>query len=147
VIASGTGSAARALGVPGAVAGKTGTTNDGRDAWFVGYSPRLLTLVWVGFDSGEPHGLTGAQAALPIWADFTKLALEAYPQPDFTVPPGIVFADIDPTTGKLAGRLCPLVVRETFLTGTEPEPCDEHRTPVDDVIDWWKRLRDWFRRP
>jgi penicillin-binding protein 1B len=147
VIASGTGSAARALGVPGAVAGKTGTTNDGRDAWFVGYSPRLLTLVWVGFDSGEPHGLTGAQAALPIWADFTKLALEAYPQPDFTVPPGVVFADIDSTTGKLAGRLCPLVVRETFLAGTEPEPCDEHRTPVDDVIDWWKRLRDWFRRP
>src|SRR5439155_19182084 len=66
VITSGTASAARGLGPAGGIAGKTGTTNDGRDAWFVGYAPRLLTLVWVGFDGGEPHGLSGAQAALPI---------------------------------------------------------------------------------
>ena len=145
VVASGTARAARALGVPGAVAGKTGTTNDGRDAWFIGYAPRLLAVVWVGFDSGEPHRLSGAQAALPIWADFMKQALEAYPQPEFTVPPGIVFADIDATNGKRATPLCPVVVREVFLKGTEPELCDEHRGVIP-VLDWWRRLRDWFRR-
>ncbi len=146
VIASGTGTAARAFGLADGVAGKTGTTNDGRDAWFVGYTPRLLTLVWVGFDGGEPHGLSGAQAALPIWADFMKQALEAYPQPDFGVPPDIVFADIDATNGKRAGYSCPVVVREAFLAGTEPEPCDEHRGAVDHVVDWWKRLTDWWGR-
>src|SRR6266478_8045491 len=60
--------------VPGQLAGKTGTTNEGRDAWFVGYSCRLLALVWVGFDNGEPHGLAGAEAALPIWTEFMRRA-------------------------------------------------------------------------
>ena len=146
VIASGTGLAARELGIPDTVAGKTGTTNDGRDAWFVGFTPRLLALVWVGFDNGEPHRLSGARAALPIWADFMRHALEAYPQPDFAVPPGVVFVDIDATNGKLAGHACPVVVREAFLAGTEPEPCDEHREDVDHIVGWWMRLTGWVRR-
>ena len=146
VIASGTASAARGLGPAGVIAGKTGTTNDGRDAWFVGYAPRLLTLVWVGFDGGETHGLSGAQAALPIWADFMKQALDAYPQPVFPVPPGVVFAEVDATNGKLARHACPIVVREAFLAGTEPPPCDEHSGVVDNVVDWWGRLMDWVRR-
>jgi penicillin-binding protein 1B len=146
VIASGTGASARALGVAGAVAGKTGTTNDGRDAWFVGYAPRLLVVVWVGYDGGEAHGLSGAEAALPIWADFMRQALDAYPQPAFTVPNGIDFADIDLGNGQLANRFCPLVGRETFLAGTEPPPCQEHGGVGDQLIDWWKRLRDWWRR-
>ena len=145
VMTSGTGSAARASGLPNVVAGKTGTTNDGRDAWFVGYGPRLLTLVWVGFDGGEPHGLSGAQAALPIWVDFMQQALETYPQPDFSVPPGIVFADIDATNGKRANSACPIVQREAFLAGTEPPVCDEHRGIVDHVVGRWNRLTDWFR--
>ena len=146
VVTSGTAAAARALGVAGAVAGKTGTTNDGRDAWFVGYAPRLLVAVWVGFDSGDAHGLGGAEAALPIWADFMRQALDAYPQPAFTVPSGIAFADIDPTTGQLANRFCPAVARETFLAGTEPPPCQEHGGVGDQISDWWKRLRGWWRR-
>src|SRR5262249_40620941 len=77
----GTAVSARARGVPGDIAGKTGTTNEGRDAWFVGYSSRLLAVVWVGFDDGRAHGLTGAQAALPIWADFMRQALGAHPPP------------------------------------------------------------------
>jgi len=145
-ITSGTGAPARALGVVGAVAGKTGTTNDGRDAWFVGFAPRLLVAVWVGFDGGDAHGLSGAQAALPIWADFMRQALEAYPQPAFSVPSGISFAEIDPSTGRLANRFCPVVARETFLEGTEPEPCEEHGGVGDHIVDWWKRLRDWWRR-
>ncbi len=145
VIASGTGSAARELGGAKA-AGKTGTTNDGRDAWFVGYTPGLLTVVWVGFDDGEPHGLSGGQAALPIWADFMRQALDVYPQPDFVVPAGIEFADVDATNGKLARLACPLVVHEAFLAGTKPEPCDEHSGVADRVADWWRRVKDWFGR-
>ncbi|HEU5322680.1 MAG TPA: penicillin-binding transpeptidase domain-containing protein, partial [Methylomirabilota bacterium] len=146
VVRAGTGAAARALGVPGAIAGKTGTTNDGRDAWFVGYSPQLLAVVWVGYDTGEAHGLSGSEAALPIWADFMRPALEAYRQPGFTVPAGVVFADVDTTNGKLANRFCPVVQRETFLTGTEPEPCRDHGGVGDQMVDWWNRLREWLRR-
>jgi penicillin-binding protein 1B len=146
VIKEGTGSEARALGVPGAIAGKTGTTNEGRDAWFVGYTPGLLTVVWVGFDDNQPHGLSGAQAALPIWADFMRQAIDAYPQQGFTVPGGVEFADIDATNGRLATRFCPVVRRETFLTGTLPEPCQEHGGISDQVRDWWNRLRNWLGR-
>ncbi|PYM92059.1 MAG: transpeptidase-transglycosylase [Candidatus Rokuibacteriota bacterium] len=147
VVTSGTGGAARASGLPDVIAGKTGTTNDGRDAWFVGYTPRLLALVWVGYDGGDVHGLSGAQAALPIWIDFMKSALDAYPQPDFAVPSGIVLTEIDATNGKRAGWSCPVVVRESFLVGTEPPMCDEHRGVVDHVVNGWNRLTDWFRRP
>jgi penicillin-binding protein 1B len=146
VVTSGTGSAARASGLPDVIAGKTGTTNDGRDAWFVGYTPRLLALVWVGFDGGDVHGLSGAQAALPIWIDFMKVAIDAYPQPDFTVPPGIVVTEIDATNGRRAGSSCPVIVREAFLTGSEPPMCDEHGGFVDSVVSGWSRLTDWFRR-
>src|SRR5215467_8166685 len=145
VVTSGTASAVRASGLPDVVAGKTGTTNDGRDAWFVGYTPRLLALVWVGFDNAEPHGMSGAKAALPIWLDFMKQAIDAYPQSDFEVPPGISFADIDVSNGKRAARACPVVAREAFLAGTEPPLCDEHRGVIDHVFDGWNRLKDWFR--
>jgi penicillin-binding protein 1B len=147
VVTSGTGAAARGLGVPGALAGKTGTTNDGRDAWFVGYSPTLLALVWVGFDGNEPHGLAGSDGALPIWSDFMKQALELnVPVQAFTVPPGIAFGEIDTTNGRLATRFCPAVARETFLAGTEPQPCQEHGGIGDHVSEWWKRFRDWIGR-
>ena len=145
VIRTGSAASASALSASGEIAGKTGTSNDGRDAWFVGYSSRLLAIVWVGFDDGQPHGLSGAQAALPIWADFMKQALGAYPAPNFAVPGGISFADIDATNGKLARSSCPLVIRETFLAGTEPELCDEHRGLSDRILEWSRRLRDWFR--
>ena len=145
VVTTGTGSAVRSSGLPDVVAGKTGTTNDGRDAWFVGYTPRLLALVWVGFDGGEPHGMSGARAALPIWIDFMKQAIDAYPQSDFEVPPGISFTDIDVTNGKRAAHACPVVAREAFLVGTEPPLCDEHRGVIDHVVSGWNRLKEWFR--
>jgi penicillin-binding protein 1B len=146
VVTSGTGASARSLGVTGEAAGKTGTTNDGRDAWFVGYSGGLLALVWVGFDDNSPLGLSGAQAALPIWADFMKQAASAYGTRPFVVPAGITVAQIDPTTGRLATRYCPVVKPETFLTGTEPPACTEHGGVSDQMIDWWHRFRDWLRR-
>jgi penicillin-binding protein 1B len=146
VIQSGTATSAKGLASAATLAGKTGTTNDGRDAWFVGYSPSLLVVVWVGFDSNEPHGLSGAEAALPIWSDFMRQALDAYPSTTFTPPPGIVFADVDPTNGRLANKFCPVTARETFLTGTEPQPCTEHGGTGEQFLDWWRRLRDWMRR-
>src|SRR6266850_4970358 len=146
VIQSGTGTGARGVASADAVAGKTGTTNDGRDAWFVGYTPRLVVAVWVGFDGGDAHGLSGAEAALPIWTDFMRDALAAYPQPAFAVPSGISFAAIDLTNGRLANDACPLTARETFLVGTEPPPCQEHGGFGNQLYDWWRRVRDWWKR-
>ncbi len=144
VVNKGTGAGVRAAGVTGAVAGKTGTTNDGRDAWFVGYTPTLVTVVWVGFDSNESHGLSASDAAVPIWGDFMKQVLDAYPSPPFSVPSGVAFADVDLTNGRLANRYCPTVARETFITGTEPSPCTEHGGLGDQAGDWWRRFRGWI---
>ena len=146
VIISGTAASARPVRNLGPVAGKTGTTNDARDAWFVGYASNLLALVWVGFDNGEPHGLSGSDGALPIWADFMRQALEAYPPATFPTPAGITLAKIDSTTGKVATLFCPVVVRETFLTGTEPPACDEHGLMPEQIVEWWRRFRGWIGR-
>lgn len=74
-----------------------------------------------------------------------RQALEAYPAPAFTVPRGVAFVDIDPSNGKRANGFCPLVTREVFLAGTEPELCREHAAPPR-LADWWERFRDWLRR-
>ena len=128
VISEGTGATARGLGFALDAAGKTGTTNDMRDAWFVGFTPELLTAVWVGFDDNQPLGLSGAIAALPIWTRFMMGALAGRPSLQFEVPEGISFLEIDRDTGKLAQPACPRIFREAFLAGTEPaEACDLHR--------------------
>jgi 1A family penicillin-binding protein len=127
VINEGTGAGARAAGFTLDAAGKTGTTNDLRDAWFVGFTPQLLTVVWVGYDNNQPIGLSGSQAALPIWTAFMKHALAGHPNVPFPVPDGVVFADIDRDTGMLAMPACPHVIREAFLAGTEPRQyCNVH---------------------
>jgi membrane carboxypeptidase/penicillin-binding protein len=91
VIERGTGAAARTLGVRGVVAGKTGTTDDYRDAWFVGFSRSVVVGVWVGFDQPAPIGREayGARVALPIWAEFMKRSARELPATDFRVPNGI----------------------------------------------------------
>jgi penicillin-binding protein 1B len=128
VINEGTGASARASGFALDAAGKSGTTNDLRDAWFVGFTPELLTVVWVGFDDNQPLGLSGTQAALPVWTTFMSRALAGRPDQPFAVPPGIVYAEIDRDTGQLAGPLCPRLFKEAFLSGTEPTvPCEVHR--------------------
>jgi len=127
VLNFGTAAAARSQGFTLDAAGKTGTTNDQRDAWFVGFTPDLLTVVWVGLDDNQPLGLTGAKAALPIWTEFMTRALTGRTNVEFEVPEGVEFADIDLTTGKLATPACPRVARSAFLTGTQPmEMCDLH---------------------
>ena len=127
VLDEGTGAGARRAGFTHPAAGKSGTTNDLRDAWFIGYTPELLTVVWVGLDNNQPIGLSGSQAALPIWSIFMRRALAGRPQAGFDAPPGIVFASIDKDTGQLATANCPRVFQEAFLAGTEPaQSCSQH---------------------
>jgi penicillin-binding protein 1B len=127
VINEGTGAGVRAAGFALDAAGKTGTTNELRDAWFVGFTPELLTVVWVGMDDNQPVGLSGTQAALPIWTTFMTRALAGHANLTFTPPEGITFVDIDRDTGKVAAPGCPRMFKEAFLAGTEPtEVCQLH---------------------
>jgi penicillin-binding protein 1B len=127
VLNEGTAASARGAGFTPDAAGKTGTTNDLRDAWFVGFTPELLTVVWVGLDDNQPLGLSGAQAALPMWTSFMIRALAGRESPPFQTPEGITFVDIDRDTGLLAGPACPRVFSEGFIQGTEPrELCHLH---------------------
>jgi penicillin-binding protein 1B len=127
VINNGTGFGARAQGFALDAAGKTGTTNDLRDAWFIGFTPELLTAVWVGFDNNQPIGLSGSQAALPMWTAFMKRALAGRPNIRFEPPDGIEFVSIDAETGQLATPNCPKVATEAFIAGTVPvDRCSIH---------------------
>jgi penicillin-binding protein 1A len=121
VIESGTGVAAKALGRP--AAGKTGTAQDHRDAWFVGFTPELVAGVWIGFDDHAPLGPreTGAGAALPPWLSFMQAAVGARPAADFPPVPGVELARIDPATGLLAADRQPGAPFAAFLAGTAPQ--------------------------
>lgn len=123
VVTSGTGYRARALNRP--AAGKTGTTDDSADAWFIGYTPDLLAAVWAGFDDNSKslgNQETGARAASPMWLKFMQQALqEEGIIKDFQTPRRIVFARIDRKTGKLSNRDTPDTVQEAFLEGTLPQ--------------------------
>ncbi len=131
VINHGTGEGARKMGFTRPAAGKTGTTNDSMDAWFAGFTPNLLTVVWTGFDQKEKLGLTGAEASLPAWTMFMKAATASRPAPDFPVPPGIVTAQIDPLTGYLAGPYCPISMKGVFPTEMAPtQQCPFHTSPA-----------------
>ncbi|MEM7612661.1 MAG: penicillin-binding protein 1A [Pseudomonadota bacterium] len=122
VIQRGTGRRARALGRTD-LAGKTGTSNDLRDAWFGGFNPDLATVAWVGFDSDEPLGAgeEGGRTALPMWIHFMRDALEGAPNRSYPQPPGLVTVRISPETGELAGANDTNFIFETFEVGTEPQ--------------------------
>jgi penicillin-binding protein 1B len=127
VINHGTGEGARKRGFTRPAAGKTGTTNDSKDAWFAGFTPNLLTVVWTGFDQKEELGLTGAEASLPAWTDFMKAATASRPPLDFAPPPGIVVEKVDPLTGYLAGPNCPVVLEGAFPAALAPtQTCPLH---------------------
>jgi penicillin-binding protein 1A len=118
----GTGSAARAVGKP--VAGKTGTTNDYTDAWFVGFSPDLAVGVYIGFDTPRTLGNreTGGGNAAPIFRDFMAQALADKPATPFRTPPGVRLVRVNAQTGALAGPGDGRVIVEAFRAGTEPRP-------------------------
>ena len=117
VVQRGTASRLKRYGL-GYVAGKTGTTNDYRDAWFVGYTSDMVTSVWVGFDHGAPLRLSSGEAAIPIWGAYMSAIphLRGEPRP----PKGVTFRNIDPETGMLWQDGCPGPIREVFLAGTAP---------------------------
>jgi len=126
VLRYGTGASAGRTGLDFPAAGKTGTTQDYKDAYFIGYTPAIVAGVWVGFDEPESLGLTGAQAALPAWVQFMQDAASAEPE-DFPEPSGITMATIDPESGGLATTVCPRQVSLPFLIGTEPtQMCSIH---------------------
>jgi penicillin-binding protein 1A len=131
VVTSGTGQKALEVGYP--VAGKTGTTNDVKDAWFVGYSTDLAVAVWIGFDDTLPLGdaESGSRTALPAFVDFMTLAHAGRPRTAFPKPPGIVLAHVDPGTGLLprAGQADTVV--EEFLDGTVPVQVAPEPMPSD----------------
>jgi penicillin-binding protein 1B len=122
VLDRGTGAGARSMGFRLIAAGKTGTTNDKRDAWFIGFTPKTLTLTWVGFDDNSPTGLSGSEGALPIWTRYMVAVTAGQPNVDFPVPPGITFTQVDETSGGLGTPYCPpgTLVQEAFKSGTEP---------------------------
>jgi penicillin-binding protein 1A len=130
VVQHGTGHRIKALGRP--AAGKTGTTNDLNDAWFIGYTPDLITGTWVGYDDKRSlgEGETGSRAASPIWLGFMQRALKGKPVQVFPVPKGVVFAKIDSETGLLPISESKQTVFECFKEGTVPT---EH-TPKPDTL-------------
>jgi penicillin-binding protein 1A len=125
VIHSGTG--AKAAGINRPAAGKTGTTNDNFDAWFIGFTPDLVAGVWVGFDKPTSLGVKemGGALASPIWLSYMLQALKGTPPTDFTVPEGVIFAQIDPKNGKVATSKTKGAVFEAFREGTEPTETSE----------------------
>jgi penicillin-binding protein 1A len=120
VVESGTGRAVKSIGRP--VAGKTGTSDEMRDAWFMGFTPSLVAGVWVGFDQERTLGKqeVGGRAAAPIWLYFMEGALAGTPVDVFPVPEGIVFMKIDPVTGQPAKPSAKGAIFECFLDGNTP---------------------------
>ena len=133
VVRDGTGWRARVLKRP--VAGKTGTTNNEQDAWFMGFTPYLLTGVYVGFDQLTPMGKyeTGSRAACPIWVSYRQAVEPYYPVQDFPRPPGIVMAKIDARTGLLAGPNSDKTYYLPFKIGTEPTSTAKTLSPKQET--------------
>jgi penicillin-binding protein 1A len=132
VIDHGTGARAKSLGRP--LAGKTGTSNGPKDAWFAGYSTEIAAVTWIGFDDGHLLGAgeQGAVTALPAWIAFMKVASEGKPRVDFARPPGTVTTAIDQRTGQLPYPDDPDVLDEVFLVGTEPTEVAQPAPPAAD---------------
>jgi membrane carboxypeptidase/penicillin-binding protein len=154
VMDRGTARSARELGFRDPQAGKTGTTNGGRDSWFAGYSPDRATLVWVGYDDNRSTKLSGSRAALPVWVAFTTARRPASGYRGFEPPPGIRFASIDTETGSRATSGCSSVRSEAFTAASVPtERCAVHggrkrsRTPTaEGEVKQERRRKPWWKR-
>ncbi len=145
VVDGGTGRSLRSRGIDFPVAGKTGTTNDFKDAWFVGYTPEILALVWVGFDDGSPIHATGSSAALPIWADLINAIPQYLSGAQFRTPPGVVERNVCQESGQLSIRFkCPKREKEVFLVEHVPDKkCPVHGQ--EGLLEgFFGRIKDFF---
>ncbi len=135
IIQRGTGRRAKVL-KRADLAGKTGTTNDQRDAWFSGFNAEIATTVWVGFDAPHPLGdrESGARAALPVWIDYMREALKSSPETPLVQPQGIVTVRIDPGTGLLANTGFPKAIFESFRETNVPSQMAEDKRPVATTV-------------
>jgi 1A family penicillin-binding protein len=119
-------------------AGKTGTTDEFKDAWFVGYTPRICCVVWVGYDKGKSANLTGSVAAGPIWGRFMEEVTQRLARDDFFRPANVTLQNICLDTGMTATDYCPRKMEMAFREGTEPlDICDEHKPRLTHRRDWW----------
>ncbi|MEI6125958.1 MAG: PBP1A family penicillin-binding protein [Pseudomonadota bacterium] len=148
VVTHGTARSLNTLGIAFPSAGKTGTTNDCRDAWFIGYTPDILALVWVGFDDGDSMYATGASAALPIWAELMKNIPQHISKNWFPMPEGVVQKTICTESGKLAvSDSCPGPREEYFLAGTAPDsscPIHQKTGAINSIIRGINRIFKGF---
>jgi penicillin-binding protein 1A len=133
VVQRGTAKAVSSIGKP--LAGKTGTTNDANDAWFVGFSPDLAVGLYIGFDQPRPLGAkeTGGSISAPVFKDFMAEALKGEPATPFRMPPGIRLVRVDAATGQLAEPGQRNAIWEAFKPGTEPQPGDHFVLDGSDV--------------
>jgi membrane carboxypeptidase/penicillin-binding protein len=144
----GTGAAARQYGLDIPCAGKTGTTDEYTDGWFIGYTPEIVIGVWTGFDERKSIGrsMTGARVALPIWIETMKAAYPTNRGPAFNRPPNIIEETICDESGLLSTPSCPKIRREIFIEGNEStRPCDLHRVSPYDLLDKEKDFRELDR--
>jgi penicillin-binding protein 1B len=150
VVERGTGQGVRAAGIRGPVAAKTGTSNDERDAWFVGFTPELVVVVWIGFDDSRSTGLPASQLALPVWVRFVREATGGQVRGAFLPPPEVVSVAVDPVSGARALAGCPARQAEWFLAGTEPlRVCPPGALFPEDGVEAPRRLLErlfdtWF---
>jgi penicillin-binding protein 1B len=147
VVDRGTAGSSRSMGFRKIAAGKTGTTNDKRDAWFIGFTPKTLALTWVGFDDNDPTGLSGSDAAVPMWTRYMLAVTKGEQDSDFAAPSGVSMVQFDKSTGGLATANCPrnLIVTGAFKSGTEPaQPCGPHNSvappPLTPMYDQYGNL-------
>jgi len=147
VVDYGTGRPVRDYGAAGPIAGKTGTTNDGSDVWFVGYTPNLVAAFWFGYDERHmiAYEASGGRLAAPAWADFYNQGwTEPVPANAWAPPPGMVAAVIDPTTGWLATDWCPARKTEYFKPNNVPTTeCIEHGPPEESYPANWPDQTSW----
>jgi len=139
VLDAGTGKAARMMGFDAPAAGKTGTSENFQDAWFVGYETNLTAGVWVGYDRPKSLGRSADGIALPIWTAFMKRAVALDPPQKFEEPPGLIWKTIDTDSGLLARSGCPHRRKAAFLAGTEPaQDCPLHAGGLTGYFQRWR---------
>ncbi|MCG6534213.1 MAG: PBP1A family penicillin-binding protein [Syntrophales bacterium LBB04] len=136
VLIYGTAKSLQAFSREHPAAGKTGTTDGYRDAWFIGYTPELITGVWAGYDKPKPmgKGFTGGAVCAPIWEQFMRVALAGKPAIDFSKPDSVVSVQIDPATGDLAAPDFPNKQEEFYIEGTQPTAYDPNHVAAPELV-------------